>query len=340
MLTNATHDYIHDKAPQRVWNARTVLSLMKEKAEVVFHGGTNSSYPIVDSAVDSNQYDPMYDGAIGTIETPVSNDLTRSLQQEGWGYFKLHESMSHKDYVINGGPWASKEKVISAALLKEDSLMDRIGNLYEYNIVEGDATNDTIIGLDKLFNIANTNYLGMDFTGAYAAWRPKNVTVATTYTNLVVADLIAAYGEIEDVGKYADVILHHPNILGRLRTLAENTVDRTQGGNVSFGALKFDTLGAEHVVSRRMPYASTACRIYFMNFGNHVGRGIMGKDSPQVDEGKYFMLEFAGPKAIGCEISGWEKLGALYPGVVTKYALGAFKMACTLPEAQAYISVV
>jgi hypothetical protein len=311
---------------------------MKDRAEIVFHGGSNSTYPIVDSKVDTNEYDPMYAGTIGSIETPVTNDLTRSLQQEGWGYFKLHESLSHKDNVINAGAWASKERVISVAKLKEDSLMDRIGNLYEYNIVEGTAANNTIIGLAKLFDITNTNYLGMDFTGAYAAWRPKNVTIVTSYTNLVVADLFTAYGEIEDVGKHADVVLHHTDILKKLRTLTENTVDRTQGGNGIFGAMSFKTLNAEHVVSRRMP-TTTSTKIYFMNFGNHVGRGIDGKQKPSVDEGKYYVLEFAGPKGIGCEISGWEKLGALYPGVVTKYAIGALKMACTLPESQAYISI-
>ena len=112
--------------------------------------------------------------------------------------------------------------------------------------------------------------------------------------------MFEAYGDIEDKGRYADTILLHTDVLKRLRTLTENTVDRTQGGRASIGHLDFDVLKADVIPWRLMP-TTTSTKIYFMNFGQHSPIGVKGDGTKRkVPEGKNFLLEFAGPKPTGC----------------------------------------
>lgn len=339
-LKAATHNYIRDKLPQRIYTTANMgLYLLKKYGEIVKHGGPDSIYPYIAAKLETNDYDPMYDGAIPTIVAPTDTDTLDAMHQEGWGYWYHYEAISHATQVQNSGSWASAEAVIPLAKHKEDMMMAAIGANFDYNIISGDgATDNEIIGFIKLFDITNSNYLGHDFT-AETTLRPKNVTIATSYTTITEADLFNAYGETEEGGQNVDCLLMHPDILKRVRSLGENTVQRTQGGNVTFGAGMFDVLGAKFYTSRRMP-TTTSTKIYGFNFGNHLGVGITESDKFKVDQGKYWVLELAGPDANGMKLIGWTDLTSVgYPGVLNRGAFGAFKLACTKPEAQFYISI-
>ena len=333
-----TQIYIHDKAPQYIYGANVGLNLFMQNAEVIFHGGSDSWYPYIAGKINANYYTKMYNGAIPSVVTPVSTDLFDAAEQEGWGYFYEYESISHEELVKNGGDWAKGETVIPLLKAKADAFMDSVGWMYDQNIANGNASNNTIIGLVKVFDITNTNYLGWNFTSE-TDFRPKNVTIATSYTSLTTADLFEAYGDIKDNGRHADIILGHPDIEKKISTLTEGTIWREQGKPSTFGTPSWDVLGAKFVPWRAMP-TTTSTKIYFLNFGNAAGRGVTGKDTPKVGEGKFWTLEFGGPKPHGMAMTGWVDLTDIgYPGVRRMGGYGALKMACTAPWNQAYISI-
>jgi len=337
-IDSVTHDYIHANAQQMVYDAPVGLSLFMERAQVKYHGGSDSYYPYVDDTINANYYTKMVAGTITTQVEPVSTDLVAAAHQDGWGLWYDDEAISFEEMAANGGSWAKGESVIPLTKLKADALMDSIGYMFDQNIANGDASNNTIIGLVKLFDLTNTDYNGWDFNVTNSGLAPSNTTIATSYTSLTMADIFEAYGDIEDKGRYADCILLHPDVKKRLRTLTENTVDRSQGGNASIGHMKFDVMGADVIPWRAMP-TTTSTVIYFMNFGNHSKIGIKG-DSRSVSEGKNFVMEFAGPSPLGFYKSGWEDLSNQgYPGVRRINAYGGFKMMCTKPMDQAFISI-
>jgi len=339
-INSVTHQYISDNAQQFVYNAGKGIALMLDKAEVKYHGGKDSFYPYRSTGISTNYYDGQYDGTIQSAITPVSTDLMDAAHQEGWSYWYKHEASTHGELVCNISDTASVERAISLSKLKADALLDDVGYMFDQNIANGDGTNNTILGLVKVMDITNSNYLGWDFTGADAALAPKNTTIATSYTTLTMADLFEAYGGIEDAGRFADTILAHPDVFKRLRTLSENTVERTQGGNASIGHLNFDVLGADIIPWRAMP-TTTATKIYFLNFGNHVKLGVKGDSTPSVKEGSNWVLEIGGAKGdLGIKSTGWEDWTSNgYPGVMMNIMYGAFKLACTKPSDQAYISI-
>ena len=336
-ILSVTNDYILNKMPNRVYvAANTVLKRMMQNAQVVFHGGAASQYPYVDTELNGTYTDAVYDGTVQAVQTPADTDLVGAMHQEAWTYWRIPTSIQHKTRVENTGAWASNEAIINLAKQKEDSLMNAIGAFFEQQILLGDGTSNNLIGFNKLFDITNTNYLGINFTSA-TTLRPKNVTIATNQNSLTYADLIDAYTDVEDEGQYSDLILSHPDAVKRMRVIAEATVDRTQGGNVDIGHEGFSTLRAKHFTSRYMP-TTTSTVIYFMNFGNHMSLGIEGNDKQNVDRGNYFVMEFGGPAPLGFEVSDWKPWMG-YEGTLTKESFGALKMACTKPEAQAYISI-
>ena len=339
-VDSVTHDYIHANAQQMVFDAPVGLSLFLDRAQVKHHGGSDSYYPYVASAINANYYTKMVAGTITTKVEPVSTDLVDAAHQDGWGLWYEDESISFEEMAKNGGDWAKGETVIPLAKLKADALMDNIGYMFDQNLRAGDAANNTIIGLVKLFDITNTDYNGWDFNVTNSTLRPANTTIATSYTSLAMADLFEAYGDIEDKGRYADCILLHPDVLKKLRTLSEVSVRRSQGGDAKIGHFNFDVLNADVIPWRAMP-TTTSTVIYFMNFGQHAPIGAKGDSgSRKVSEGKNFVLEFAGPKPLGYWQSGWEERAVEgYPGVRSLCAYGGFKMMCTKPMDQAYISI-
>lgn len=338
-VDTVTHSYIHANVQDMVYNAFTLLNLMYENAQVVYHGGTNSLYPYIDTGISANYYTGQYAGTIGSALTPTATNTQHNADQPGWSYWYKHEAISHEEVGSNVGDWANSEAVISLKKIRTDSLLKDIGYMFDENIAVATGSNYTIGGLASLYDITNADYLGWDFTGTDSGLRPARVTISTSYTSLVLADLFEAYGDIEDMGRYADFIVSHPDILKKLRTLTEATVKRDQGGSAKIGQLDFDVLKSSWVTSRALP-TTTSTKIYFMNFGNHPKRGIRGNEAPSVPEGKNWLLEFAGPKGLGMSITGWfdaTKIG--YPGVLWNIAYGAFKMACTKPMDQAYIAI-
>ncbi len=338
-IDSVTHDYIHANAQQMVFDAPVGLSLFMDRGQVKFHGGSDSYYPYIDSAINANYYTKMVAGTITTKVEPVSTDLVAAAHQDGWGLWYEDESISFEEMAANGGSWAKGETVIPLTKIKADALLDNIGYMFDQNIANGDAANNTIIGLAKLFDLTNTDYNGWDFADTNSSLAPSNTTIATSYTSLTLADFFEDYGEIAEKGRHADSILIHPDVLTRLRTLTENTVDRSQGGNASIGHLNFDVLNADVIPWKAMP-TTTATKIYFMNFGNHSSIGVQGKKGREVAEGKNFVLEFAGPSPLGFYKSGWEDVSNQgYPGVRRINAYGGFKMMCTKPMDQSFISI-
>lgn len=337
-IDSVTHDYIHANAQQMVFDAPVGLKLFMEKATVKFHGGSDSYYPYVAAKINAAYYTKMVAGTITTKIEPVSTDLVDAAHQDGWGLWYEDESISFEELAANGGDWAKGETVIPLTKLKADAIMDNIGYMFDQNIRAGDASNNTIIGLKKLFDITNTDYNGWDFAVTNSTLRPANTTIATSYTSLTMADLFEAYGDIEDKGRHADTILLHPDVIKKLRTLTEATVERSQGGNATMGHLNFSMLQADIVPWKAMP-TGTSTVIYFLNFGQHAQIGVKG-EGRKVAEGKNFLMEFAGPKPLGFYQSGWEDLaGQGYPGVRRMNAFGGFKMMCAKPMDQAYISI-
>jgi hypothetical protein len=98
-------------------------------------------------------------------------------------------------------------------------------------------------------------------------------------------------------------------------------------------------LGADVVPWRAMP-TTTSTRIDFLNFNNHESRGVKGDSAPHQAEGNNFILEFGHPGPLGFINTGWKDLTEIgHPGVKRIYAWGSFKMMCTKPMDQAYISI-
>lgn len=337
-VDSVTYDYILDNAQDMVYDAFVGLNLFMKNSRVIFHGGSDTLYPHITTGIETNYYDIMKTGAIAQV-TPTTTDLFDSAHQAGWGIWVADESISPEEHVKNVGSWAKNEAVISLKKGKNDALMNQIGYSLDQNIFNGDGTNNTILGLVEVFDITSANYLGWAFNGAHAAYRPSNTTIAVDYTALTMADIFEAYGDIEDKGRNAETILLHTDVLKKLRTLTENTVDRSQGGNATIGQLNFDVLGADVVTSLAMP-TTTSTKIYFINWGKHPGRGVRGDSKHSVPEGKNWVMEFGGPAPLGFTTTGWfDATKAMYWGTLVNIAWGAFKMACTKPQDQAYISI-
>lgn len=333
----ATHNYIHDKCPDRIHTTTNMfLSLLRKFGQTVFHGGPDSIYPFMDALIETNAYDPMNDGAITTAVAPSDTDLLAAMHQEGWGYWALYEDISHATQAINTGSWANVERVIDIAKVKEDAIMGAIGANFDYNLALGDgATDNQIIGMNKMFDLTNANYLGLNFTSE-TTLRPKKVSITGNYAAMTEADMFAAHYELEEGDQAAQIWLSHPLLLQRLRAITENTVERVAGGATTIGHTKYDVLGADWYVTRRL--SSTTPKIFLLNFNSHIRSGIMPKDKSPVDPGNYWLLEFAGPKPLGFTTIPWTDVSDQgFPGVLRRGAYGAFKLACTKPEAQAYI---
>lgn len=334
-----TSDYIHDNVQDMVYDAFVGLNLFASRGQVKFHGGSDSQYPYVSTGISANYYTGMYDGTIQTAITPTSTDLVDAAHQEGWGFWYKHEALTHEEFAANSGPWAAKQRGPNLIKVKLDALLNDAGYMFDQNLANGNGSNNTILGLIKLMDVTNTNYLGWNFAAGDSALRPSRVQIATSYTSLTMADIFEAYGDIEDKGRFADTILLHPDVKKKLRTMTEATVRRSQGGNASIGHLNFDALEAEVISWRAMP-TTTSTRIDFLNFGSHVKKGVKGDTTHTVPEGKNFILEFAGPSPLGMKQTGWmdwTKIG--YPGVMMQILHGAFKLACTKPKDQAYIDI-
>mgnify|MGYP001594140271 CR=1 FL=1 len=103
-----TNDYIHDNAPQFVYDAPVGLSLFMKNADVRFHGGSDSRYPYIGAKILTNFYDHMVAATIASEITPVSTDFVDAAHQEGWGYWYEAESISFEEMVANGGTWARR----------------------------------------------------------------------------------------------------------------------------------------------------------------------------------------------------------------------------------------
>lgn len=333
----ATYDYIEKTLPNRIYNAsNTVTGLMMQNAKKVFHGGLDSKYPFIAGKLNAtNVYDAMHSGSIDD-DAPVDSDLVDAAHQEGWGFWSLSTALSPKTIAVNAGSWAAKERIVNLALQKEDALINAIGELYEYNIVLGDGTNNLILGFPEVFDVTNTNYCGLDLTSPQFA--PKNITIVGSEANLDFDTMISVFTDIEENGQEADAIVMHPNGLKQLRILSEATVIRDQGKNTVIGSSVIEVLGAKILTSRMMPTGS-GFKAYFLNFGNAMKLGIGGNDKRKIPEGDYWLLEFAAPAPLGFEVTDWvPRYDKLHP-TTQKKAGGAFKMYCAKTEAQAYISV-
>lgn len=336
---STTNDYFQKTAPNRIYTIENSgMALMAKFAEKHFHGGLDSKYPFINAKGNGTTYAAMYAGTIGSADTPADNDYTDAAHQEGWGFWHLEESMSHKTRAVNAGPWAKKEQVISLALQKDDALMNQIGELLDYNIVLGDGSNNLILGWPEVFDVANTNYCGLNLT---AQFTPKNLqlVLGSTENTISFADMISIWTDMEEGAQYCDAIVAHRNTFKRLRTLSEATVIRDDKGSVTnIGKSRIDVLGSKMYTCNRLPTGASAV-VYFFNFGNAVRIGVGLEDKRKVPEGKYWQLEFAGPAPLGFEVSDWmERID--YPGdPLQKKAKGALKMYCGKTEAQGYISI-
>lgn len=333
-------DWYYANALDRAYGnkANVVTRLLKDNCETVIHGGQDSVYPAIEASIsNTNWYDIAVAGTVAA-DTPNDTDLLNAAHQEGWGFFAVAEAISQKTMAINVGSHSKRgsETIIDQKMAKMDALANRIGYFFERSYLDGDGTNNRILGMTKVFDITNTNYLGLNLSTS--TYKPYNVTVATNQNSITFETLIDIYTELETEGMKIDAILCHKYAIKRLRSLSQATVEYSPGGNVTIGHSKFDVIGAKLYPSDYMP-TTTSTKVYALNFGNHPMLGIAGKDNPKVNRGSYWLLEFAGPAPLGYEITPWHPRWDYKGGVIQVQGWGAFKMACLAPERQGYISI-
>jgi hypothetical protein len=313
--------------------------VVNENAEKIFHGGQDSVYPFISASIDnSNWYDITEAGTI-TADTPSDTDLFSAAKMDGWSCFAVAEAVSQLTRVINTGSWSKRgsETIIDQKMAKLDALANRIGYFFERSVLDGDGSNNTILGMSQLFDITNATYSSFDLTSA--TYKPYNVTIAVNQNSLTFDNLLDVYGELETEGMKVDTILSHKNAIKKMRSLSQATVEYSAGGNVTVGHSRFDVLGAKIVPCDYMP-TTTSTKIYFINWGNHPHYGGPdGKDNPKVGRGNYWLMEYAGPAPLGYELIGWIPRHDYKGEVEQMQAWGAFKMICLAPERQGYISI-
>lgn len=334
-VNSVTNNYIHDSLPDRVYlAANTTLSEMFKRCKKIFHGSDNSYYPHVDTKLNATYTAAQYDGAIAAVAAPVDTDLLGAAHQPGWVYWRLATAIDHVARAENVGSWASKEAVFDLARQKEDALIKAIGEMYNKSIVLGTGAGNNLIGFPGVFDITSTDYLGIDLT--VAQHTPKNVTIAVDQTSLTFADMIDLYTEIEEGGQRAQLIIANKDALKRLRIIGEQSVRRSQGGEISIGSSKIDTLGVPIVVDDNVP-TTTSTKIYFLDFSAHMDLGNPG-GKPKIVPGDYWILEFAGEKPLGFDSTEWHMRQGHEPAM-EKVCYGTYKMACNKTSAQGYISI-
>ena len=334
-------DWYYANALDRAYGNKSLAAfkLVNENAEKIFHGGQDSVYPYIAASIDNtNWYDLTETGAIAA-DTPADTDLLNAQKMDGWGIWAAAEAVSHLTSVINTGSWSArgKETIIDQKMAKLDALTNRVGYFFERSILDGDGSNYTILGMSQVFDITNTTYSSMDLSNA--TYKPYNVTIATNQNSLTFDNLIDVYTELETEGMKVDHILLHKNAIKRARSLSQATVEYSPGGTVTIGHTKFDTLGAKLVPCDYMP-TTTSTKIYFINWGNHPHYGGPdGKDGAKVSRGNYWLMEYAGPKPLGYELTGWKPRLDYKAEIEQVKAWGAFKQICLAPERQGYISI-
>jgi len=334
-LKIACHGYYRDKAPQTVYYTDIIRRIFKDNCENKFHGGYDSTYPYIDSATDSAYwYSPGTDGTAATQSTakaPADTDFLAGMHQEGWTFFFIKRDLNQAEKAMNVGGWANEERVISLAKQKMDSLMMQLGNYFTKNIVLGTGANYTYYGgLAALMNTSNSNYGGLDFSGADSARAPQTLTIASAGV-LDEDHLYTMYGLMEDENRHPQIILMPQSIKNRLRMMSALTVERAQGGNVTFGHDKFNTLQAKMVTSKYMP----TNRIYWLNFDADPDLDLI-KGKRQVEEGAYWIWEFAGPAPMGYSFFDWQAWGPAWPDMDCTWVTGGSKIMCIMPEYQGY----
>ena len=334
-------DWYYANALDRAYGNKSLAAfkLVSMNAEKIFHGGQDSVYPFISEAIDNtNWYDLTESGAIAA-DTPVDTDLFSGAKMNGWSIFAAATSVSHLTRIINTGSWSKRgsETMIDQKMAKLDALMNRMGYFFERSILDGDGSNNTILGMSQLFNVANSSYASFDLTDA--KYKPYNITIATDQNSLTFDNLLDVYGELETEGMSIDAILTHKNAIKRMRSLTQATVEYSPGGNATIGHSKFDVMKAKIYPSDYMP-TSTSTKIYFINWGSHPHYGgPEGKDKPKVNRGNYWLLEFAGPAPLGYELTGWRPREDYKANIEQVKAWGAWKAICLAPERQGYISI-
>jgi len=333
-------DWYYANALNRAYGIKSnaAFKLVNENAEKIFHGGQDSVYPFISGSIDNTNWYDITEAGTVLIDVPADTDIFSAAKMDGWGVFNVAESVSHLTQIINTGAHSKRgsETIIDQKMAKLDALIDRMGYFFERSVLDGDGTNNTILGMSQLFDITNATYSSFDLTAA--AYKPYNITIATNQNSLTFDNLIDVYTELETEGMKIDHILAHKNAIKRARSLSQATVEYSAGGSATIGHTKFDVLGAKIMPCDYMP-TTTSTKIYFINWGSHPELGIAGKDNPKVSRGKNWLMEYAGPAPLGYELTEWFVRNDYKAKVEQVKAWGAFKMLCLAPERQGYISI-